>query len=181
MREIALSMLDAAENSIAAGAKTVEISIYVTEKEIKLSIKDDGRGMNRETLKNATDPFFTTRKTRNVGLGLSLLKMDAELSGGKFFIDSVFGKGTVVEATYERCSVNTPPIGKPAEAIIVLLSSMGDGRLTFAFGYNDKEFVFDSQEEKVKGDWEEDSPLSLKKTKATIQENIQSLVGGVIL
>ena len=100
MRELALNVLDIAENSLAAGAKHIEIGLTAdfSADTMRITVADDGCGMDEETLKKVTDPFTTSRKTRSVGMGLPLFKYSAESAGGKFSISSEKGKGTKVSA-----------------------------------------------------------------------------------
>ena len=85
MPEISLNILDVAENSVRAKAALIEITVSVNTKEDTLTvvIKDDGCGMTADQVKRAQDPFFTTRTTRIVGLGLPFFKQAAESTGGK--------------------------------------------------------------------------------------------------
>ena len=80
MTEISLNVLDVAENSTRANAKLVEISVQADTKADTLTIiiKDDGSGMSKEQIKKVEDPFFTTRTTRKVGLGVPFFKQAAE-------------------------------------------------------------------------------------------------------
>ena len=88
MRELSLNILDIAQNSVKANATLVRISIDETEDTLSFEIADDGKGMTADFLSRVTDPFTTTRTTRKVGLGLPLLKMEAEMTGGSFSIRS---------------------------------------------------------------------------------------------
>ena len=89
MKELSLNILDVAKNSVVAGAENVIISL-VTDADgmLTLTIKDDGCGMSEDTVKNVTDPFYTTRTTRKVGMGLPLLKLAAEQTGGYLKLES---------------------------------------------------------------------------------------------
>ena len=102
MRELSDNILDIAQNSISAGASLVEIDITVSHAEntVSLAFIDDGCGMSPEMVASVTDPFTTTRKTRKVGLGLPLLKMTAQATGGDFSIESEVGKGTDILMTF---------------------------------------------------------------------------------
>ena len=88
MRELALNILDIAENSLAAGAKLIEITLLFSQSKdsMRISIRDDGCGMDEETLQKVTDPFTTSRTTRKVGMGLPLFKYSAESAGGSFSV-----------------------------------------------------------------------------------------------
>jgi signal transduction histidine kinase len=113
MREITLHLLDIAENSVAAGAKNIDI--YIEENLLKdrlyLSIEDDGKGMDEETVKAITDPFTTSRTERKVGLGIPLLKNAAEACEGSLTVTSALGKGTKIEATFQHSHIDRMPLG----------------------------------------------------------------------
>jgi len=113
MKTLSDHILDIIQNSLNAKSTLIEI-IVQTEKKSDLCIlriKDNGCGMSAEILKEATNPFFTTRKTRKVGLGLSLLKQNAEMANGKFTIQSEPGKGTTVEAVFQLSHLDRPELG----------------------------------------------------------------------
>src|SRR6266508_5934532 len=99
MREIALHLLDIAENSVAAESKNVSVHVHEDLFHDRLSacVIDDGHGMDAETVQQAQDPFYTTRTTRNVGLGIPLLKEAAEMAEGSFSLQSEPGNGAWVE------------------------------------------------------------------------------------
>ncbi|HQX02116.1 MAG TPA: ATP-binding protein, partial [Anaerolineales bacterium] len=96
MREISLHLLDIAENSVAAQSHNICIEINENLKDDLLTVRvtDDGRGMNEETAKQVLDPFYTTRTTRKVGLGIPLLKLAAEMAEGGLSLVTESGKGT---------------------------------------------------------------------------------------
>ncbi|MCS6992637.1 MAG: ATP-binding protein [Anaerolineales bacterium] len=113
MKEIALHLLDLAENSVSAGAKTVKITVCEDQNADLLTavIEDDGRGMTPEMVKMVTDPFFTSRTTRKVGLGIPLFKAAAEACGGGLEIQSTPGVGTRVEARFQHSHIDRMPLG----------------------------------------------------------------------
>jgi hypothetical protein len=113
MKTLSDHILDIVQNSIRANATLIEIIVKEDKKKdlCLLRINDNGCGMNKEILEQATNPFFTTRKTRKVGLGLSLLKQNAEMANGKFSIQSELNKGTEVEAVFQYSNVDRPELG----------------------------------------------------------------------
>ncbi len=113
MRELSLNVMDIAQNSISAGAGliTIEVREDRGEDTLSISIRDNGRGMTPEQVEHVTDPFFTTRTTRSVGLGVPLFKMEAEMTGGSFSIQSRLGEGTVTTAVFKPSSVDMIPLG----------------------------------------------------------------------
>ena len=102
MPEIALNILDIAENSGRAEASLIEITVsaQLQEDTLTVVIADNGCGMTREEKESVLDPFYTTRTTRKVGLGVPFFKQAAESTGGSFRIDSEKGKGTAVTAEF---------------------------------------------------------------------------------
>jgi hypothetical protein len=135
MKELSLNILDVAKNSTAAGATNVEISLVLDEEGIlSLSIIDNGCGMSEETLRGVTDPFYTTRKTRKVGMGLPLLKMAAEQTGGRLEISSSTEKGssgTSLLATFDTKSIDCMPLGDIISTICILIA--GSPEVDFLF------------------------------------------------
>ena len=111
LTEISLNILDIAQNSIRACAKLVEIivSARTASDELTIIIKDDGHGMTDEQLNSVTDPFFTTRTTRKIGLGIPFYKMAAECTGGSFSIVSEKNKGTTVTAVFKISHIDRMP------------------------------------------------------------------------
>ena len=100
MRELSLNVMDIVQNSISAGAKLIEIDVCEDSDSLIIKISDNGCGMTAEQTAHVTDPFFTTRTTRKVGLGIPLFKMEAEMTGGSLEIESEKGAGTVVTAKF---------------------------------------------------------------------------------
>jgi anti-sigma regulatory factor (Ser/Thr protein kinase) len=148
MRTLSEHVLDIVQNSIKAKATLIEI--IVEEDKINnlcsLIIKDDGSGMNEETLRQAADPFFTSRNTRKVGLGLALLKQNAEASGGSFKISSKFGAGTKVEAIFQLSNIDKPPLGDIWETFYLTILSYNKGELLYKHRTNKGEFSINSKE-----------------------------------
>ena len=116
MKELSLNILDIAENSVRAKAKNIAIVIEEKKDTIFVEISDDGCGMTEEFLEKVMDPFCTTRKTRSVGLGISLLKLEAELTGGYVDVKSVHesvspkNHGTVTSALFYKNHIDTTPL-----------------------------------------------------------------------
>ena len=182
MRELALNILDIAENSLAAGAKLVEISVCAdfAADRMKISIRDDGKGMSAEMLKTVCDPFTTTRTTRKVGMGLPLFKYSAESAGGSFRISSRKGKGTTVSAEYRISHIDRMPLGDFG-GVALQLVTMNPG-VDFCISVTDGERagVLDTRD--VKEILGEDIPLGAPEVRAFlkdyIRENLVSIYGG---
>ncbi|MFZ5940003.1 MAG: ATP-binding protein [Bacteroidota bacterium] len=122
MKTIALNLLDVAANSFEAGASDVAVSMEVLEAEnkLELEIRDNGRGMEPETLEKVTDPFYTTRSTRKVGLGLALIRQMAEATGGSLTISSVRGSGTTLRVSFGLRHPDCQPLGDLPGVVIML-------------------------------------------------------------
>jgi hypothetical protein len=134
MKELSLNVLDVAKNSVVAGATLVEITLLTdVEGMLTLTIKDDGCGMSEQTVKNVTDPFYTTRTTRKVGLGIPLLKLAAEQTGGHLEIVSSQGEkhGTCVKAVFDTKSIDFMPVGDIVSTICILIA--GSPEIDFFF------------------------------------------------
>ena len=127
MKELSLNILDVTENSVSAGAKNILVSLIEDEKGIlTLTIKDNGCGMTPEVVKSVIDPFYTTRTTRKVGLGVPLLKLAAEQTGGDINIESEVGVGTTVTATFDTKSIDFTPIGDMTSTLVTLIMGAPD-------------------------------------------------------
>lgn len=143
MKELSLNILDIVENSVKAKATLTEISLNETENKLTLMIKDNGCGMSEEVLNGVTNPFYTTRTTRKVGLGLPLLKMAAEQTGGKMTVESVSEKddainhGTTVTALFFTDHIDFTPLGDVVESILTLIQGHPD--TDFLFTHKSKE------------------------------------------
>lgn len=146
MEDLALHILDIAQNSIEAGADTIRIEISEAPGEDRLEIKvsDNGKGMDRETLARAADPFFTTRGTRKVGLGLSLMAAAAQATGGRLSITSSRGEGTTVIAEFKLGHIDRAPIGDLETTLMVLLAGHPGIHILFRHRIGKRPFDLDS-------------------------------------
>lgn len=137
MEDLSLHILDIVENSIRACAKKIEIKIIEDKIRDLLNIEiiDDGKGMDEKTLKNVLDPFFTTRNTRKVGLGLPLIAQSAEESGGSIKIKSKPGKGTKIKATFGYSHIDRRPLGDIRKSLKVLIAANPD--INFIYEYRE--------------------------------------------
>jgi anti-sigma regulatory factor (Ser/Thr protein kinase) len=146
--ELSLHVLDIVENSTRAAAKSVEIVIEENSLAdlVTLSISDDGRGMDRQQLDKLTDPFFTTKKVRKVGLGVPLLAQAAHTAGGEFTVDSEPGKGTCVQATFRLSHPDRQPVGDMAGTMVTLI--MGNPEVNFIYRHrrDGREYLLDTRE-----------------------------------
>jgi hypothetical protein len=146
MEDLALHILDVTHNSIEAGASRIEIDVDedpVADR-LTIRIRDDGRGMDGETVSRATDPFFTTRTTRRVGMGLPLLKHAADAAGGHMVVRSAAGAGTDVVATFQWSHIDRAPLGDLETTVLVLLVSHPDVDVVFSHQYGAQDYTVSS-------------------------------------
>lgn len=143
-----MNVLDVAENSVRAQASLIEITVEVdTEQDtLKIQIRDDGCGMSKEQIQKVQDPFFTTRTTRKVGLGIPFFKQAAESTGGSFLITSQEGVGTSVEAVFVLSHIDRMPLGDMASTIHTLVIFNEEIHFRYTYKFNGQEFVLDTEE-----------------------------------
>lgn len=148
MEDLSLHILDIVENSIAAMAKRIEIRIDEDQAKdlVTIEIKDDGKGMDEQTMKKVLDPFFTTRTTRRVGLGLSLLAQAAKDSEGTFDLSSEPDKGTTVNATFRLSHPDCKPMGDIGLTIQVLVTSHPEIDFLYEHKNDNSTYRFDTRE-----------------------------------
>ena len=142
MNDLSLYLLDLVQNSIAANATKVDIVIEeaVEANRLKMTITDNGIGMDELQLKKAVDPFYTTRTSRNVGFGIPFIKMACELADGSLELSSKKNGGTTLIATFEYNHINTPPLGNLEETVYPLLIHPQLLELTYMHVYNQTSF-----------------------------------------
>ncbi|MBR6359015.1 MAG: sensor histidine kinase [Lachnospiraceae bacterium] len=151
MTELSLNVLDIVENSTKAKASLVFIGVEIDSAADSLIIRidDDGCGMDSEQLARVTDPFFTTRTTRKVGLGVPFFKQSAEMTGGDFIITSEPGVGTKITARYVLSSIDRMPLGDMTATIHQLILMHQDCDFLYRYSYDGKEFTLDTRELRV--------------------------------
>lgn len=148
MKDLAQHILDILQNSVRAAASRIILridEIPATNKYI-VAISDNGKGMDAEMVQLVTDPFFTTRTTRKVGLGLPLLKQNAERTGGQLAITSTPGEGTRIEATFGYNHIDRLPTGDIAGTLALTVSSYADIDFEYTHCTPEGTFVFDTVE-----------------------------------
>ncbi len=147
MEEIALHILDLVQNCVEAGASEITIAITECKRDNRLTVRvgDNGRGMDPATLAAVTDPFFTTRSTRKVGLGIPLLKAAAEQCNGSFFIESSAGMGTQVEANFALDHIDRAPLGSMADTLAAVFA-VHHVDVVYRHEVDGKVFLLDSRE-----------------------------------
>lgn len=146
MRELSLHILDIVTNSIEAQASRVIIHIEElgAQNVLRITVRDNGRGMTPEMIEKVVDPFVTSRSTRPVGMGLPLFKMAARQSQGDLRIVSAPGKGTTISADFKMNDINRSPLGRIAETVVNLAAGAVDTHLCYVHRTDSGRFVFDS-------------------------------------
>lgn len=144
MNDLSMHILDIVQNSISAGATLVTLTVDESPAEdlLTIAVGDNGRGMTPEQVSRLADPFFTSRTTRRVGMGIPLLMDSARQSGGDVRIESEPGKGTEVTAVFGYSNIDRPPLGDVANALMLLVSSNPDLDFLFTYRYDGEEFLF---------------------------------------
>lgn len=152
MKELSLNILDITENSTKAGAKLIHITITETEETMKISVSDDGCGMMPDFLAEVTNPFTTTRTTRKVGLGIPLLKLAAEQTGGQVSIESKHvslhpdDHGTTTTALFYKNHLDFTPLGDIVSTITTLVQGHPDVDFVFEHSTKEKSVRLDTKE-----------------------------------
>ena len=148
MRELSLNVMDIVQNSVRAGASLITVQVAESKKHdtLIITITDNGCGMSAEQVKSVIDPFFTTRTTRKVGLGVPLFKMEAEMTGGELRIVSEPGKGTAVTAEFVPSHVDFIPLGDINATVLLLITCNTDRDFVFHRRIDDREFTLDTRE-----------------------------------
>jgi anti-sigma regulatory factor (Ser/Thr protein kinase) len=178
LRELALHLLDIAENSVSAGARNIHIEVDedLINDQLHMSVSDDGRGMDPETVAKVIDPFVTSRTTRKVGLGIPLLKAAAEACSGYLTIESELGKGTLVRVRFQHSHIDRMPLGDIAGTFLTLLIGSPEVHWIFTYRVNGSEFIFDDDEMKETLDGVSmTEPSVLKFIREFIVENINEV------
>jgi len=171
MKTLADHILDIVQNSIRANATLIEIIVEEDKKNDRctLRIGDNGCGMSAEVLEKVTNPFFTTRKTRKVGLGLSLLKQNAEMANGRFNIRSELNKGTEVEATFQLSNFDRPELGEVWD--IFYLTMLANKNVEIIYGHKTNKGSYKISSTEIR---ENTGGVSLQQTE--IREAITDLI-----
>jgi anti-sigma regulatory factor (Ser/Thr protein kinase) len=147
MRELALHLLDIAENAVSANADRVEIDVQEDSAadRLRLAVTDNGAGMSPEMVARVIDPFVTSRTTRKVGLGIPLLKAAAESCGGGLQIQSEPGAGTRVAVEFQHSHIDRMPLGSLPDTFLTLLVGSPEVHWIFRYTVDGRTFEFDDQ------------------------------------
>lgn len=175
MKDLALHILDIAQNSTRANASLVEIAVVEDSNRhiLSIAIKDNGCGMPPDMVQRVADPFVTSRTTRKVGLGIPLLKQSAEQCGGDLSIQSDVGVGTCLTVRFRLDSIDLPPWGDIAGVVALLAAGHPEVDFIFCYTKGDCCYSFDTREVKeVLGDTPISSPQIVTFMKEMIAENL---------
>jgi len=178
MKDLSSHILDIVQNSIRANATLIQIDITELQEKDRLiiTISDDGKGMTKEQMKQATDPFYTSRTTRKVGLGLSLFKQNAEMTGGIFHLESEPGKGTKVSSEFGLSHFDRPVMGDLTGTLLLLICYSQDIDYVFQHQTLSGNFKLDTREiRQVLGDVSVSNPEVRTFLKEMIQENLEQI------
>lgn len=172
MIELALHILDIAENSTRAEATFVEITVTEDLKADVLSfeIKDNGTGMDEETLKRAMDPFYTTKKVRRIGLGLPMLAQAAQRTDGRFVIESHPGRGTRVYAGFRHSHIDRQPLGDIPGVVSALVLGNPDVDFLYTHNRDGRTYTLDTREIRAELG---DVPLNHIEVITAIRDNVK--------
>ncbi len=175
MKELSLNILDIAENSTKAKAELVEIEILENDDRLVIKITDNGTGMTQQTLASVSDPFYTTRTTRKVGMGIPLFRLAAELTGGALCISSKHidehptDHGTTVTATFNKAHIDFTPLGDIVSTITTLIQGHPSVDFLFSHTIGEKCISLDTRELRAVL---EDIPLDTYDVLSWIKENL---------
>ncbi len=177
MKELSLNVLDITENSVKAKASLVEIIITEKENRLTLIIRDDGTGMTEQTLLSVRNPFYTTRTTRKVGMGIPLLQFAAEQTGGHISIESKHISeypdmhGTTVEALFYKDNIDFTPLGDIISTLVTLIQGHPTCDFLFTHMTERGSVTLDTREvREVLGD---EVPLDTFEVLVWIKENLE--------
>lgn len=151
MKELSLNILDVAENSVKAGASLTQILLTEAGNTLTIEIVDDGCGMDADVVRSVVDPFYTTRTTRKVGMGIPLLKLACEQTGGSLAIESVTQEadpsehGTHVTATFFTDHIDFTPLGDVSASILTLIQGHPDTDFLFRHQMEDRVVELDTR------------------------------------
>jgi hypothetical protein len=172
MLELSLHILDIVENSTRAGAKSVYITLVedTAGDKLSLEISDDGSGMTEDILNKVTDPFFTTKTVRSIGLGLPMLAQAAEKTEGKFTVESKGGEGARVAAEFRMSHIDRQPLGDMASTMVTLIAGNMDVDFIYRHKRNGMEYILDTRDVRREI---EDVPINAPDVLNLIRELIQ--------
>ncbi|WRS28735.1 sensor histidine kinase [Oscillospiraceae bacterium MB08-C2-2] len=172
MLELSLHIMDVAQNAVSAGATLLELSILAQSDAscLEISLADNGKGMQPQQAQMAQDPFYTTRTTRKVGLGLPLFKMACQQTGGHFSVESEPGRGTVVTAVFYTHHIDMLPLGDVDGVVRLLIACNPELDVVYCYREDDTELRLDTRQMREQLG---DIPLNSPEVTLWIQEYLQ--------
>ena len=173
-----MHILDILQNGLEAGASRIELAIEedLSKDLLHITITDNGRGMDKVTLDRVRDPFFTTRTTRRVGLGIPLFAATAERCNGSFTIESAPGEGTTIAATFQHSHIDRPPIGDMVTTLLSVILGQEQVVLHYRHQIDERKFEFDTEEVRIRlGEVPLSHPLVRKWLREYLQEGLSAL------
>ena len=172
MEDLSLHILDIVENSVAAEADKIEIRISEDKKKDLLSVEviDNGIGMDKETLKKALDPFYTSKTVRRFGLGLPLLSEAAKAANGHLSITSKMGEGTKIKAEFQYSHIDRKPLGDIGQTIVTLVIGNPEIDLIYVHKKNNQKYSIDTR--KIKA-WLKEAPINSPAGIRMIREDLK--------
>lgn len=177
MRELSLHLLDIAENSIAARATIIKILVEENTvlDRLRLTVEDNGIGMDKEMAAKVTDPFVTSRTTRKVGLGIPLLKEAAEACDGSLDLWSEKGQGTRISIEFQRSHIDRMPLGNLADTYRSLVISSPEINWLLGYRFDNYEFLYDQKEVRDElGDIPFSDPTVIGYIRQTFEEGLKA-------
>jgi hypothetical protein len=178
VKELSLHILDVAENGINAGAERVGITVEEARKDnrLRIIITDNGRGIPADILHNVTNPFYTTRTTRSVGLGLSLLEAAARQCNGSMRVESIEGRGSKIIAEFDYDHIDRAPLGDMTGTLISLIIGYPDVDFEYLHTADSRRFEMKTVDIKKMFD---DRPLSdsdvFRKLRSVLHDGLNRL------
>jgi nitrogen fixation/metabolism regulation signal transduction histidine kinase len=182
--EISLNILDVAQNALRAKATKVEICVEADMKSdlLQIWIRDNGSGMTTKQVEQVADPFFTTRTTRKVGLGISFFREAALATGGDFHIESEVEKGTLVQASFILSHIDRMPLGNMVDTIYTLILMHQEVEWIYTYQVDKRKFTLDTKEfKKILGDVPFETPEVSKYIKEFLKTNMEEINGNIVL
>lgn len=182
MTELSLNILDVANNSVSAGANLIEITVRIhnATDTLTINISDNGCGMSVEQLRKVEDPFYTTRTTRNVGLGIPFFKMAALNTGGRFQIESTPGVGTKITAVFGLSHIDRMPLGDINCTIYTLITYNTNIDFLYTYEFDDRSFHLDTRDfRKILGEVPLNHSSVTTYIKEYLEENKNEIDGGI--
>ena len=176
MKELSLNILDIVENSTKAKAEIVFIEITEDKTSLNIKITDNGVGMTKDTLLSVSDPFYTTRTTRKVGMGIPLFRLSAEQTGGSLTITSKHideypeEHGTTVLASFDKTHIDFTPLGDIISTLTTLIQGHPLVNFVFTHTMPDRTVELDTRDIRAVL---EDIPLDSFEVLNWIKENLE--------